>query len=136
MMIHVPRVLNAEQVAAMRARLDAGGDAWVDGRATAGYQGAPVKRNQQLAEGNSLTRELADTVLAMLERNPLFISAALPNQVYPPLFNRYGPGMTFGDHVDGAVRVLPNGVKLRTDVSATLFLSEPHEYDGGELVIH
>jgi len=135
MLIHVPRVLNAEQITAMRARLDAGGDAWVDGRATAGYQGAPVKRNQQLAEGNPLTLELADTVLAMLERNPLFISAVLPNQVYPPLFNRYGPGMTFGDHVDGAVRVLPNGVKLRTDVSATLFLSEPHEYDGGELVI-
>ncbi len=105
MMIHVPRVLNAEQVAAMRARLDAGGDAWVDGRATAGYQGAPVKRNQQLAEGNPLTRELADTVLAMLERNPLFISAALPNQIYPPLFNRYGPGMTFGAHVAGAVRM-------------------------------
>jgi PKHD-type hydroxylase len=135
MMIHVPSVLDAGKLAAIRARLAAGGDAWVDGRATAGYQGAPVKHNQQLAEGAPLTLELADTVLAMLERNPRFISAVLPNQVYAPLFNRYGPGMSFGDHVDGAVRVLPNGVKLRTDVSATLFLSELHEYDGGELVI-
>jgi len=74
-------------------------------------------------------------VLAAIERNPLFISAALPNQVYPPLFNRYEGGMTFGSHVDGAVRVLPNGVKLRTDISCTLFLSSPDEYDGGELVI-
>jgi len=74
-------------------------------------------------------------VLAALERNPLFISGVLPNRVYPPLFNRYGPGMTFGDHVDGAVRLLGNGDKLRTDVSATLFLSEPSDYDGGELNI-
>ena len=74
-------------------------------------------------------------VLAAIERNPLFISAALPNQVYPPLFNRYAGGMTYGAHVDGSVRVLPNGLKLRTDVSATLFLSDPAEYDGGELVI-
>src|SRR5271156_5683303 len=100
MLLQIPNVLNEAQLRFVRERLDAGGDAWVDGRATAGYQGAPVKRNQQLAEGNPLTLELADTVLAMLERNPLFISAALPNQVYPPLFNRYGPGMTFGDHVD------------------------------------
>ena len=135
MLVHIPNVLTPEQVRTVRDRLDRAGDAWVDGRATAGYTGAPVKRNQQIAEHSPVARELGDVVLAAVERNPLFISAALPNQVYPPLFNRYEGGMTFGSHVDGAVRVLPNGVKLRTDVSVTLFLSAPDEYDGGELVI-
>ncbi|CAD6556327.1 PKHD-type hydroxylase [Paraburkholderia hiiakae] len=135
MLVHVPDVLTPEQVHALRARLDNAGDAWVDGRATAGWSGAPVKRNVQIAEHTPIARELGDMVLAAIERNPLFISAALPNQVYPPLFNRYEGGMTFGSHVDGAVRVLPNGVKLRTDVSCTLFLSSPDEYEGGELVI-
>lgn len=135
MLIHVPKVLAPEQVRALRERLDHAGDAWVDGRATAGWSGAPVKRNRQIAEHTPLARELGDVVLAAIERNPLFISAALPNQVYPPLFNRYEGGMTFGSHVDGAVRVLPNGLKLRTDVSVTLFLSSPDEYDGGELVV-
>ena len=135
MLVHIPNVLTPEQVSMLRDRLDRAGDAWVDGRATAGYTGAPVKRNQQIAEHSPVARELGDVILAALERNPLFISAALPNQVYPPLFNRYEGGMTFGSHVDGAVRVLPNGVKLRTDVSVTLFLSAPDEYDGGELVI-
>ena len=135
MLIHVPNVLTPEQVCGLRERLDHAGDAWVDGRATAGWSGAPVKRNRQIAEHTPLARELGDVVLAAIERNPLFISAALPNQVYPPLFNRYEGGMTFGSHVDGAVRVLPNGLKLRTDVSVTLFLSSPDEYDGGELVI-
>lgn len=135
MLVHVPNVLTPEQVRALRARLDNAGDTWVDGRATAGWSGAPVKRNVQIAEHTPIARELGDMVLAAIERNPLFISAALPNQVYPPLFNRYEGGMTFGSHVDGAVRVLPNGVKLRTDVSCTLFLSSPDEYDGGELVV-
>ncbi|MXN77140.1 Fe2+-dependent dioxygenase [Burkholderia sp. 4701] len=135
MLVHIPNVLTPEQVQMLRARLDGAGDAWVDGRATAGYSGAPVKRNQQIAEHSPVARELGDVILAALERHPLFISAALPNQVYPPLFNRYEGGMTFGSHVDGAVRVLPNGVKLRTDVSCTLFLSAPDAYDGGELVI-
>lgn len=135
MLVHIPNVLTPEQVRMLRGRLDGAGDAWVDGRATAGYSGAPVKRNQQIAEHSPIARELGDVILAALERHPLFISAALPNQVYPPLFNRYEGGMTFGSHVDGAVRVLPNGVKLRTDVSCTLFLSEPDAYDGGELVI-
>lgn len=135
MLLHIPGVLTPEQVKAVRERLDNAGDAWVDGRATAGYQGAPVKHNQQIAEHTPIARELGDVVLAAIERNPLFISAALPNQVYPPLFNRYSGGMTFGAHVDGAVRVLRNGVKLRTDVSATLFLSDPADYDGGELVV-
>jgi len=135
MLVHVPNVLTPDQVLYLRERLDRAGDAWVDGRATAGYSGAPVKRNQQIAEHTPIARELGDVILAAIERNPLFISAALPNQVYPPLFNRYEGGMTFGSHVDGAVRVLPNGVKLRTDVSVTLFLCAPDEYDGGELVI-
>ncbi len=135
MIVSVPNVLTPEQVRAIRARLNTAGDAWVDGRATAGYSGAPVKRNQQIAEHTPIARELGDVIVGAIERNPLFISAALPNQVYPPLFNRYEGGMTFGSHVDGAVRVLPNGVKLRTDVSVTLFLSDPAEYDGGELVI-
>ncbi|CAB3712348.1 Fe2+-dependent dioxygenase [Trinickia soli] len=135
MLLQIPGVLSAEQIQGVRSRLQAAGDAWVDGRATAGYSGAPVKRNQQIAEHSPIARELGDVVLAALERHPLFISAVLPNQVYPPLFNRYGAGMTFGDHVDGAVRLLPNGIKLRTDVSVTLFLSSPDEYDGGELVI-
>ena len=135
MLLTIPGVLNAEQISIVRSRLDRAGAAWVDGRATAGYSGAPVKHNQQIAEHSPIARELGDVVLAALERHPVFISAALPNQVYPPLFNRYEGGMTFGSHVDGAVRVLPNGIKLRTDVSATLFLSSPDEYDGGELVI-
>ncbi|WP_114814791.1 Fe2+-dependent dioxygenase [Paraburkholderia kururiensis] len=135
MLLPIPDVLTADQVRYVRERLEGAGDAWVDGRATAGYQGAPVKRNQQIAEHSPLARELGDVIVGAIECNPLFISAALPNQVYPPLFNRYGSGMTFGSHVDGAVRVLPNGVKLRTDVSATLFLCDPDEYDGGELVI-
>jgi len=135
MLLRIPQLLNAEQLAIMVERLANAGDAWVDGRATAGYQGAPVKHNQQLAEGSAAARELGDMVLALLECHPLFISAVLPNQVYPPLFNRYSAGMTFGNHVDGAVRLLGNGAKLRTDVSATLFLSNPDDYDGGELKI-
>lgn len=135
MLVHIPNVLTPEQVRMLRDRLDHADDAWVDSRVTAGYSGAPVKRNQQIAEHTPIARELGDVILSAIERHPLFISAALPNQVYPPLFNRYEGGMTFGSHVDGAVRVLPNGVKLRTDVSVTLFLSAPDEYDGGELVI-
>jgi PKHD-type hydroxylase len=136
MLVRIPGVLSAEQVRTIRSRLDAAGDAWVDGRVTAGHQGAQVKRNLQIAEHTPLARELGDLVLGALERNPLFISAVLPARVYPPMFNRYQEGMTFGSHVDGAVRLVPgSGVKIRTDVSATLFLSAPDEYDGGELLI-
>jgi len=135
MLLQIPNVLNADQLRFVRERLESAGDAWVDGRATAGYQGAPVKHNRQIAEHSPIARELGDLILAALERHPLFISAVLPNRVYPPLFNRYEGGMAFGSHVDGAVRLLPDGAKLRTDVSATLFLSEPQAYDGGELVI-
>jgi PKHD-type hydroxylase len=135
-LIHIKGVLTAEQAAAIRQRLEGAGEAWVDGRVTAGYQGAPVKSNQQIDERSPLAQELGDMILGALERNPLFISAALPHQVYPPMFNRYGAGMHFGSHVDGAIRIAPhNGRKLRTDVSATLFLADPESYDGGELQV-
>jgi PKHD-type hydroxylase len=138
MLVQIPRVLNAEQLRAMRDNLAAAENAWVDGRATAGHQGAQVKHNLQIAEDTPVARDLGAIILAALERNALFISAALPNQIYPPLFNRYDGArhMHFGNHVDGAVRLLPGtGVKLRTDISATLFISPPDEYDGGELLI-
>jgi len=136
MMVQIPRLLDGAGVTALRSRLQAPDAPWVDGRVTAGHTGAPVKSNQQTDEHSALTRALGQTVLAALERNTLFISAALPQRVYPPLFNRYGPGMHFGAHVDGAVRLLPgSGEKLRTDLSATLFLEDPQAYDGGELQI-
>lgn len=134
MLLHVPTVLNAMQVQTMHERL-LGGE-WADGRVTAGHQGAASKHNRQLQENSPLARELGSVVLAALETNALFISAALPNRVYPPLFNRYDSGMQFGNHVDNAVRLHPHdGSKFRTDLSATLFLSNMHEYDGGELLI-
>jgi len=136
MLIHVPHVLQGDTLKTVRAMLEQAGDAWVDGRVTAGYQGAPVKLNQQIDERSEVARQCQHLILAALERNPLFISAALPNIVYPPMFNRYGEGMGFGLHVDGSIRLHPhNGSKLRTDVSATLFLADPEEYDGGELQI-
>jgi PKHD-type hydroxylase len=136
MLIRIPQVLNAEQLQLVRQKLDAAGDAWVSGLATAGSQGARVKNNLQINEASPLARELGDLTMAALERNPLFISAALPNIVYPPMFNRYEGGMHFGNHVDGAVRLIPGtGIKIRTDISATLFLAAPEEYDGGELLI-
>ncbi|MFZ6754733.1 Fe2+-dependent dioxygenase [Undibacterium sp. Dicai25W] len=136
MLIHIPGVLDTNTLNTVRTMLLQAGDAWVDGRITAGYQGAPVKLNQQIDERSEVAHQCQHIVLSALERNPLFISAALPNVVYPPMFNRYGEGMGFGLHVDGSVRLHPhNGSKLRTDVSATLFLAEPDEYDGGELQI-
>ena len=138
MLLCIPNVLRAEHVQLVRSQLDAAGAAWVDGRATAGHQGAQVKHNLQIAEDAPVARELGAIVLGALERNPLFLSAALPALIYPPMFNRYDSagGMHFGTHVDGAVRLLPGtGVKMRTDISATLFISPPEEYDGGELQI-
>jgi PKHD-type hydroxylase len=138
MLIRIPEVLSREQVAQVRGRLDAAADAWVDGRATAGHQGAQVKRNLQIAEDSPIARELGAVILGALERHPLFLSAALPGSVYPPMFNRYEAdgAMHFGRHVDGAVRLVPGmGMKIRTDVSATLFLSAPEDYDGGELQV-
>ncbi|MEM5369367.1 Fe2+-dependent dioxygenase [Paraburkholderia azotifigens] len=135
MIVSIPDVLSPAEAAAMRAELEAS-DAWVDGRATAGYQGAPVKRNQQIEQTSPIALEMGDRIVASLERHPLFISAALPNKVYPPLFNRYEGGMHFGSHVDGAIRLVPgSGVRVRTDISITLFLTPPDEYDGGELLI-
>jgi PKHD-type hydroxylase len=134
MLLVVPKVLSSEQLNRCREKLTAAD--WVDGKVTAGYQGAPLKQNRQLPEDAPLTRELSDLVLAALERNPLFISAALPARVYPPMFNRYEGGGHFGSHVDNAVRLLPGtGIKIRTDISATLFLADPGDYDGGELLI-
>jgi PKHD-type hydroxylase len=133
-LICIPKVLDAEALAVLRARLEAAGDAWVDGRVTAGHQGAPVKFNQQIDERAEVAHACQDIVASALERHPTFISAALPNLLYPPMFNRYGPGMSFGLHVDGGVRIHPHtGRKLRTDLSGTLFLSDPSSYDGGEL---
>jgi len=134
--LRIPALLNEEQLATVRASLNSEQAPWVDGRVSAGHQGAPVKNNQQLEEASPMARELGNFILAQLERNALFISAVLPNKVYPPMFNRYGEGMQFGTHVDGSVRMIPGSAqKLRTDLSATLFLSAPQAYDGGELVI-
>ena len=137
MLVQIPQILDPQQLRQVRARLEAAAEQdWVDGRITAGYQGIRVKHNRQIAENSAIARELGDLILGAVERNPLFISAALPSRAYPPMFNRYESGMTFGSHVDGAVRLLPgSGVKIRTDVSITLFLAAPEEYDGGELII-
>jgi PKHD-type hydroxylase len=136
MLVHVPALLDSEQLTHFRKQLDAGNAPWVDGRVTAGHQGVHVKQNQQIAEGSSTAIELGNIVLSALERHPLFISAALPHRVYPPMFNRYQGGMHFGSHVDGSVRLMPGtGDKIRTDLSATLFLAAPDSYDGGELLI-
>lgn len=130
----IPEVLTPEEVAQAQERLAAA--QWIDGRATAGHQSARVKRNQQLAEDSAEAREIGEIVLRALQRNALFITAALPRQVFPPLFNRYETGMEFGPHVDNAVRQIPGTPhRLRTDLSATLFLNSPQDYDGGELLI-
>lgn len=134
MLLTIPAVLTPEQVAHCRDRLDRAD--WHDGRLTAGPQSARVKANLQLPETDPTARELSDLVLRALERSPDFLAAALPRHVYPPLFNRYVPGMSFGAHVDNAIRQVPGTAhRLRTDVSATLFLSAPEDYDGGDLVV-
>jgi PKHD-type hydroxylase len=136
MFLNVPAVLNGEQLATVRASLNSEQAPWVDGRISAGHQGVQVKNNRQLEETSAMARELQSFVLTQLERHALFISAVLPNKVYPPIFNRYGEGMQFGTHVDGTVRMIPGSAqKLRTDLSATLFLSDPKTYEGGELVV-
>jgi PKHD-type hydroxylase len=134
MLVHVPQVLNADQVVAARQALEQA--EWVDGRVTAGPQSARVKHNLQLPENHPLAEELGDVILTALQRHPLFIAAALPLRVFPPLFNRYEGGGSFGSHVDNAVRqVTGTGHRIRTDLSATLFLNPPDSYDGGELLI-
>ena len=134
MMLHIPEVLSREQVAHMRAALDNAD--WTDGRATVGPQGAQVKQNRQLPEASPLAAELGAVIQAALARNPMYVSAALPLRTVPPLFNSYAGGEHYGAHVDGAVRQVPGGQPpLRTDLSCTLFLADPEDYDGGELVV-
>ncbi|MBW8366354.1 MAG: Fe2+-dependent dioxygenase [Arenimonas sp.] len=136
MLLRIPQVLDQAHLALFRQRLAGAG--WADGKATAGYQSAQAKDNQQLPEDDALARELGGLVLDALGRSPLFFSAALPRKIYPPLFNRYAGGQSFGFHVDNAVRYDRSGGRsepVRTDLSATLFLSAPEDYDGGELVI-
>lgn len=136
MLLHVPNVVAGDGLAMIRAKLDAA--EWADGKITAGHQSAKAKDNGQLRENDPLARELGTIVLDALAQNPLFFSGALPRRIYPPLFNRYTGGQSFGFHVDNAVRydrsVTP-AQPIRTDLSATLFLRDPDEYDGGELVI-
>ena len=134
MLIHIPEVLSKQQVAEFRARLQQ--TDWVDGKATVGVQGARVKNNRQLPVDGLLARELGEIILKSLYANPLFMSDALPLRIVPPLFNAYSGGEYYGFHVDGAIRLLPGShLSLRTDVSSTLFLSEPDEYEGGELIV-
>jgi PKHD-type hydroxylase len=134
MLVCVPEVLSKADVAEFRTVMDAA--SWEDGRSTAGAQSAMVKKNEQLPPDGELSRRLGERVIKALTANPLFISAAIPRHIFPPLFNRYGVGQHFGVHVDNAVRGdRLTGMRIRTDLSVTLFLSEPDEYDGGELVI-
>lgn len=134
MMVQIPQVLDTQALRRMRETLLAAG--WADGRVTAGHQSAQAKHNLQLREDDPLARELGALIVQALLRQPLFVSAALPDRVYPPLFNRYENGGSFGTHIDNAIREHPpSGLRLRTDLSATLFLSEPEEYEGGELLV-
>ena len=136
MLLHVRDVLTADELRETRAILD--GAAWGDGRATAGVQSAQAKNNEQLPQDAPEVRALQQIVLRGLNRHAGFFSAALPKRVFPPLFNRYaGRANAFGSHVDNAVRFVPGGQaeRVRTDISCTLFLSAPDEYDGGELVV-
>ncbi len=134
MLIQIPDVLTADQVAHARRLPDAA--EWVDGRVTAGHQSAQAKHNLQIPEGHPAAREVGDMIMRALQQNPLFVTAALPVHVFPPLFNRYSGGQSFGSHVDNAIRTVPGTAhRIRTDLSCTLFFSQPDEYDGGELMI-
>jgi PKHD-type hydroxylase len=134
MVLTIPGVLSAVQGAEFRRALEAA--EWVDGKATAGYLSSRAKHNDQLPEAQPLTRRLGNAILAELDGHQLFIAAALPLKVLPPLFNRYAGGQSYGDHIDGAVQpIAGTSHRVRTDLSATLFLSDPADYDGGELVI-
>lgn len=135
MLVHIPNVLTAEELAFCRNTLEA--SSWLDGRLTAGDQAAKTKNNLQVPVDSDESRRLGELVLNALARNPTFNSAALPLRVLPPMFNRYDVGMTFGAHVDNAIRTVPGtgGMRMRADVSSTLFLTDPEDYDGGELVV-
>ncbi|MCW0198135.1 Fe2+-dependent dioxygenase [Sphingopyxis sp.] len=133
MLLHIPNVLTPEEAAEFRRRLD--GADWTDGRETVGAQGAKVKRNEQVPDASPLKAELSAAVLAALKRSPLFFAAALPRKILPPRFNRYAGGGAYGFHVDGAVMKLASGEHLRSDLSCTLFLNDPADYEGGRLII-
>lgn len=132
-MLHLPGILTAEELGRIRALLTAA--VWVDGRATAGNLSHQVKDNRQAEEGDPAAAEAASVVLQAVERHPLFVSAALPARISPPLFNRYAGGQAYGAHIDGAIRPLAPGGAMRTDLSATLFLNNPDDYEGGELQV-
>ncbi len=134
MLIPIPKVLSAEQVAQCHAALAKA--EWADGRNTAGYIAQRVKHNQQVPDAHPIARQLGDMILTTLEKHPVFTSAALPLKVVPPLFNRYTGNQNYGRHVDGAIRpIFGTPHRVRTDLSATIFLTPPEDYDGGELVI-
>jgi PKHD-type hydroxylase len=134
MLLQVPDVLTAHEVAQCRQLLEEAD--WVDGRITAGHQSARAKDNMQLPEDLPAAQQMGTLIVTALERNTLFMAAALPSRVFPPLFNRYQGGQAFGNHVDNAIRqVTGTPYRIRTDLSATLFLSQPDEYDGGELLV-
>jgi PKHD-type hydroxylase len=134
MLIEIPDLLNADEVARVRGLID--GAEWIDGNATSGPQSALAKRNEQLPEGSAAAREAGAAILDALGRSPLFVAAALPLKVFPPLFNRYAGGQQFGTHVDNAVRIQRGSdFRLRSDLSMTVFLEDPANYDGGELTI-
>ncbi len=132
MLLHIPEVFTRDEVRALRQTLDAG--PWADGNMTSGHQSATAKRNLQLPEDCAAAREVSALVVQALQANPMFVSAALPHTIFPPLFNRYEGGGTFGLHVDNAIRQRGD-IRIRSDLSATLFLSDPDDYDGGELII-
>lgn len=134
MLLTIPDLFSLEQVAQVRRKLDSA--EWVDGRITAGHQSTLAKDNMQIPEGHPVAKEVGELILQTLGQNPLFVSAALPIKVFPPLFNRYTGGQSFGTHIDNAIRHLKGtSHRVRSDLSATLFFSSPEEYDGGELVI-
>tara|TARA_R110002167_G_scaffold47967_1_gene141770 strand:- start:69060 stop:69740 length:681 start_codon:yes stop_codon:yes gene_type:complete len=133
MLLEIHEVLKPEQVHTMRKALLE--PQWVDGNQTSGHQSALAKRNRQLPENSPVAQECGKTILKALQGSGLFMSAALPQRVFPPLFNRYEGGEHFANHVDNAIRALPMGGQIRTDLSATLFLSDPQDYDGGELLV-
>lgn len=133
MMLQIPGVLGKDEVARLRGLIDAAD--WADGNATSGFQAALAKQNRQLPGDSGAALEAGAAILAALDRHPLFVSAALPARILPPLFNRYGVGDGFGDHIDNSIRRDRDGRQLRTDLSATLFLTEPEDYDGGELTV-
>lgn len=134
MLISIPDVLTPQQVAEARQILESA--EWVDGKVTAGYQSARAKDNMQIPEGHPAARQVGEMIIGALSKNPLFIAAALPLRIFPPLFNRYTGGQSFGTHVDNAIRQVPGtGHRIRTDMSATLFFAGPEEYDGGELCV-